>query len=85
MTVREFITELQRSLDNAHVTRKRGRDLIVAFSAPSSGFCGPQIRPKYLGEGEHGGRYGLSRNQVERVLTMFSVTLPPPEDLRKAR
>lgn len=78
MTTREFIAELQRKLDNAVVTKKRGPQIIATFVAPNSGFAGPRIRPRYLGDTRDGqGRYGLSRNQVERILTMFKVTLPP--------
>lgn len=85
MTVREFISQLQEALDRAAATKAGSRDVVVVFQAPSSGFCGPTIRPKYLGEvhgegGElldNGGRYGLTRNHVERILEAFDVTLPP--------
>lgn len=85
MTVREFISQLQEALDRAASRGGRGKDVIVSFQAPSSGFCGPTIRPKYLGEAhgeggellDSGGRYGLTRTQVERLLEAFNVTLPP--------
>lgn len=83
MTVREFISQLQEALDRAHVRALPGKQVIVSFIAPSSGFCGPTIRPKYLGETEHPdypgswARYGLTRSQVERLLEAFDVTLPP--------
>lgn len=77
MTVREFIAQLQEALDEAVVGSVSGKQIIATFRAPSSGFCGPTIRPKYLGESETGGRYGLTRTHVERILEAFDVTLPP--------
>lgn len=83
MTVREFISQLQEALDRAAARSRPNREVIVSFIAPSSGFCGPTIRPKYLGETTHPdypgswARYGLTRMQVERVLEAFDVTLPP--------
>jgi hypothetical protein len=84
MKVREFISILQDSLDEA-ATRGgvRGKDVVAIFVAPSSGFCGPSIRPKYLGERDDcdgtgtWGRYGVTRRQAERILEAFDVTLPP--------
>jgi hypothetical protein len=83
MTVREFISQLQEALDRAAACGEPSKKVIVSFIAPSSGFCGPTIRPKYLGETSHPdypgswARYGLTRMQVERVLEAFNVTLPP--------
>lgn len=85
MTVREFISQLQEALDRAATRGTRSKEVIIVFQAPSSGFCGPTIRPKYLGEAhgeggtllDNGGRYGLTRNHVERILEAFDVTLPP--------
>jgi hypothetical protein len=82
MTVREFISQLQEALDRAAARSVANREVIVGFIAPNSGFCGPTIRPKYLGETNHPdypgprGRYGLTRLQVERLLEAFDVTLP---------
>lgn len=89
MTVREFISQLQEALDRAAARRTPNRDVIVTFIAPSSGFCGPTIRPKFLGSFEPfaganqpgSGRYGLTRSQVERLLEAFNVTLPPENAL----
>lgn len=88
MTVREFVSQLQEALDRATTQRTPGKEVIANFTAPSSGFCGQTIRPKYLGEihGEggalltNGGRYGLTRTQVERLLEAFNVTLPPESE-----
>jgi hypothetical protein len=85
MPVREFISQLQEALDRAVARRRGSKEVIIVFQAPSSGFCGPTIRPKYLGKahgegGEllnNGGRYGLTRSHVERLLEAFNVTLPP--------
>lgn len=84
MTVYEFISLLQEALDRATTYSTPNREVIATFIAPSSGFCGPTIRPKFLGyTGETyptsdvaEGRYGLTRIQVERVLEAFNVTLP---------
>jgi hypothetical protein len=83
MTVREFLSILQGELDMAAVRSVPSSRVIVSFIAPNSGFCGPQIRPKFLGyvdEQTDGtpaeARYGLTRTQVERVLEAFDVTLP---------
>lgn len=87
MTVREFVSQIQEALDLAAVKDLAGKEVIVSFIAPSSGFCGPTIRPKYLGETEHPdypgswARYGLTRLQVERLLEAFNVTLPPAAEL----
>lgn len=85
MTVREFVSQLQDALDRAHATKRGSREVVVTFIAPNSGFCGPTIRPKFLGSFEPfaganqpgSGRYGLTRMQVERLLEAFHVTLPP--------
>lgn len=87
MTVREFISQLQEALDRASTRSTPNKQVIVTFIAPSSGFCGPTIRPKFLGYTDETktitkgvpaeGRYGLTRMQVERVLEAFNVTLPP--------
>lgn len=78
MTIRTFLTLLQERRDWADARRVPFKKVIVSFVAPNSGFCGPRIRPKYLGETAEGeGRYGLTRRQVERVLVAFDVTLPP--------
>lgn len=90
MKVRDFLSEIQRALDSAVVRKVPGNEVIVRFRAPSSGFCGPTIRPKYLGEAhgeggallDDGGRYGLTRRQVEKVLVAFNVTLPPEWGIR---
>lgn len=77
MTVREFLSQLQEALDRAASRSIPNKEVIAAFVAPNSGFCGPTIRPKYLGDNEAGeGRYGLTRTQVERLLEAFNVTLP---------
>lgn len=88
MTVREFISQLQEALDKASVRGGvRSKDVVASFIAPSSGFCGPTIRPKYLGETSHPdypgswARYGITRQQAERILTAFDVTLPPEAGL----
>lgn len=88
MTVYEFISLLQEALDRTAGSFTPGKQVIVKFTAPSSGFCGPSIRPKYLGEAhgkggtllENGGRYGLTRTQVTRILEAFNVTLPPEHE-----
>lgn len=88
MTVREFVSQLQEALDRAVVRGLPGKEVVVIFQAPSSAFCGPTIRPKYLGEAhgeggtllENGGRYGLTRTHVERLLEAFNVTLPPESE-----
>ncbi len=84
MKVREFLSILQEALDAAAARGGvRGKDVVATFVAPSSGFCGPSIRPKYLGETSHPdypgswARYGITRTQAERLLTAFDVTLPP--------
>lgn len=78
MNTREFVTHLQDRLGAAGTMKRHGTDIIAQFVAPSSAFCGPGIRPKYLGDTPDGeGRYGLTRRQVERVLIAFDVTLPP--------
>lgn len=82
MTVREFISQLQEALDRASARSVPSREVVVTFIAPSSGFCGPTIRPKFLGYTDETngvpaeGRYGLTRMQVERLLEAFNVTLP---------
>lgn len=92
MTVYEFISQLQEAADRAATEGTAGRDIIVTFIAPNSGFCGPSVRPKFLGypEGAYpaGGegepteaRYGLNRRQIERVLGAFHVALPPEHEL----
>lgn len=88
MTVREFISQLQESLDRATAKHTPNKEVIVTFIAPSSGFCGPTIRPKFLGSFEPfaganqpgSGRYGLTRSQVQRLLEAFDVTLPPESE-----
>lgn len=88
MKVREFLSEIQQALDSAVVRKVPGNEVIVRFVAPSSAFCGPTIRPKYLGERDDcdgsgtWGRYGLTRRQVEKVLVAFNVTLPPEWGIR---
>lgn len=85
MTVYEFVSQLQDALDRAAVRGARSKEVIITFIAPSSGFCGPTIRPKFQGPvpelREPGklapARYGLTRNHVERLLEAFDVTLPP--------
>lgn len=87
MTVYEFISRLQEALDTAAWRPTPSRQVIVTFIAPNSGFCGPTIRPKFLGyvtetDGvPEEGRYGLTRLHVERLLEAFNVTLPPKSDL----
>lgn len=87
MTVREFLNTLQTALDAAAVRRAPSKQVIATFVAPNSGFCGPQIRPKFMGyldEPTGGvpaeGRYGLTRSQVERIMEAFNVTLPPESE-----
>lgn len=86
MTVRDFLATLQDALDRASGRSTPGKEVIVSFIAPSSGFCGPRFRPKYLGETNHPdypgswGRYGLTRRQVERIMEAFDVTLPPESE-----
>jgi hypothetical protein len=88
MKVREFLNEIQRALDSAAVRKMPGNVVIVSFTAPNSGFCGPTIRPKYLGESDAcdgsgtWGRYGLTRRHVEKLLVAFDVTLPPEWGIR---
>jgi hypothetical protein len=78
MTVREFISQLQDALDRAEARKVPNKEIIAKFIAPSSGFCGPTIRPKFLGDTDGAdGRYGLTRLHVERLLEAFDVTLPP--------
>lgn len=78
MTVREFVSLLQERHDFARARSLPYKEVIAAFIAPNSAFCGPDIRPKYLGDNEDGeGRYGLTRRHVEEILTAFDVTLPP--------
>ena len=82
MTVYEFISQLQEALDRVQTYSIPNREVAISFIAPNSGFCGPTIRPKYLGDTAAGeGRYGLNRLQIERVLTAFNVTLPPEGEL----
>lgn len=86
MTVYEFISLLQEALDRRNTYNIPNRTVIATFIAPHSGFCGPSIRPKFLGYVDeadtdtHGapaeGRYGLNRIQIERILEAFHVTLP---------
>lgn len=84
MTVYEFISRLQAALDRANTMSLPNREVAITFVAPNSGFCGPTIRPKFVGYPEgaaaarpHEARYGLTRMQIERILTSFDVTLPP--------
>lgn len=78
MTIRSFLALLQERGDWARSRRIARKEVIVTFIAPNSGFCGPSIRPKYLGDSPAGeGRYGLTRRHVEEILTAFDVTLPP--------
>lgn len=78
MTVSAFLTILQERRDWAATRRVAYKEVVVSFIAPNSGFCGPDIRPKYLGDTNDGeGRYGLTRRHVEEILTAFDVTLPP--------
>lgn len=82
MTVRDFISLLQDSLDRAEARSVANKQIIAKFIAPSSGFCGPIVRPHFLGTEDPTNptgpaRYGLSRLQVERLLEAFDVTLPP--------
>jgi hypothetical protein len=90
MTVYEFISKLQEALDRATTESTPNRQVITTFIAPNSGFCGPTIRPKFLGYTDETkltklgvpaeGRYGMTRMQVERVLEAFNVTLPPESE-----
>lgn len=78
MTVYEFITTLQEALDRAVTYSLPNRAVVATFIAPNSGFCGPTIRPKFLGDNAAGeGRYGLNSVQIVRILEAFDVTLPP--------
>jgi hypothetical protein len=78
MTIRAFLNFIQERRDWADTHRIPYKEVIAAFVAPNSGFCGPSIRPKYLGDNDDGeGRYGLTRRHVEEILTAFDVTLPP--------
>jgi hypothetical protein len=78
VTIREFVSLLQERHDFARARSINYREVVVSFIAPNSGFCGPTIRPKYLGDNEEGeGRYGLTRKHVEELLAQFDVTLPP--------
>lgn len=78
MTTRKFVNLLQERSDWARTRSVAYKEVIVSFVAPNSGFCGPDIRPKYLGDTEDGeGRYGLTRRHVEEILQSFDVTLPP--------
>lgn len=78
MNVREFVSVLQERHDYARARKLHYKEVIVSFVAPNSAFCGPTIRPKYLGDNEDGeGRYGLTRRHVEEILAAFDVTLPP--------
>lgn len=86
MTVYEFISRLQEALDRANTLATPNREVIVTFIAPHSGFCGPTVRPKFMGYPNDTtvydgtpmeARYGLTRMQIERILEAFSVTLPP--------
>ena len=82
MRVYEFVSLLQEALDRATARTTPGKEVIVTFIAPSSGFCGPTIRPRFLGYMDEAegvpaeGRYGLTRSQVMRLLEAFNVTLP---------
>lgn len=90
MRVREFISQLQEALDRAAARSTPNKEVIAFFIAPSSGFCGPTIRPRFLGYTDETktiakgvpaeGRYGLTRSQVERLLEAFNVTLPPESE-----
>jgi len=81
VTIREFLSLLQERRDSAFVRRVGYKEVIISFVAPNSGFCGPSIRPKYLGDTEEGeGRYGLTRRHVEEILVAFDVTLPPEHE-----
>jgi hypothetical protein len=88
MTVYEFVSKLQEALDREAASPTPGKKIIITFIAPSSGFCGATIRPKFLGyTGEtypgvdvQEGRYGLTRSQVTRLLEAFNVTLPPESE-----
>lgn len=78
MTIRDFISLLQDRHDFARARSISYKEVVIAFVAPNSGFCGPTIRPKYLGDNDAGeGRYGLTRKHVEELLASFNVTLPP--------
>lgn len=82
MTIRDFLTTLQERRDWAASRRVAYKEVIVSFIAPNSGFCGPRIRAKYLGDTSEGeGRYGLTRRHVEEILTAFDVTLPVETEL----
>lgn len=90
MTAYEFISKLQEALDRAASSPTPGKKVIITFIAPSSGFCGPTIRPRFLGYTDETktttqgvpaeGRYGLTRSQVTRLLEAFNVTLPPESE-----
>lgn len=90
MTVRDFLATLQDALDCAAARGATSKQVIVTFIAPSSGFCGPRIRPRFLGYTDETktikpgvpaeGRYGLTRTQVERIMEAFDVTLPPESE-----
>ncbi len=78
MTIREFVSKLQERHDWARARKIASKEIIATFIAPNSGFCGPSIRPKYLGDNAEGeGRYGLTRKHVDEILAAFDVTLPP--------
>lgn len=87
MRIHEFISLLQEALDAAAARSVASKKVVITFIAPNSGFCGPTIRPKFLGYTDETktitkgvpaeGRYGLTRSQVERLLEAFDVTLPP--------
>lgn len=77
MTIREFLSQLQEAHDSARARQLPSKEIVATFRAPSSGFCGPTVRPKYLGDASPTtGRYGLTCLQVEQMLEAFDVTLP---------
>lgn len=89
MTVYEFVSLLQEAHDRAIVRAAPSKQISITFIAPNSGFCGPQIRPKFLGYiGASDGampaeaEYGLTRLQVEQILEAFDVTLPEGYDFK---
>lgn len=77
MRVRDFVSFLRESVDAAVARGAADTDLVAYFLAPSSGFCGPGVRPKWIAETIHGPRYGLTLRQGRDLLGKLTGERPP--------
>lgn len=72
MRISTFVSDLREKIDYAVSHEVGGSEIVASYCAPSSGFCGPSIRPKFLGHG----RYGLTLDQARRIVHALTGVWP---------